>query len=222
MQEPLARQWSGRMHQASGSGEEESWVDLSIYHNGGYDAGRGVLLRCLWYIVSLLIFESGWVPLSGPKAVLLRLFGARIGKRSIIKPNVRIKYPWRLHVGDHCWIGQEVWIDNLADVHLGDHVCLSQRAYLCTGSHDYSRRTFDLITSPISIGAGVWVGAAAIVLAGVRLGSNTVIAAGSLVKDDFPSSSVVAGTPARTVKHRSISPDVPNADVVDESDPRAA
>ena len=179
-------------------------------------------LRCLWYIVSLLIFESGWVPLSGPKAVLLRLFGARIGKRSIIKPNVRIKYPWRLHVGDHCWIGQEVWIDNLADVHLGDHACLSQRAYLCTGSHDYNRRTFDLITSPISIGAGVWVGAAAIVLAGVRLGSNTVIAAGSLVKDDFPSSSVVAGTPARTVKHRSISPDVPNADVVDQSDPRAA
>jgi putative colanic acid biosynthesis acetyltransferase WcaF len=85
-------------------------VDLSAYDNSDYDPGRGWLVRIMWYVVSLLVFESGWCPLSTVKAQLLRLFGARIGKGVVIKPNIRIKYPWRFVAGDHCWIEDGAWI----------------------------------------------------------------------------------------------------------------
>ncbi len=171
----------------------DSWVDLSSYDNRSYSPGRGRVVRALWYLVSLLVFESGWVPLSRPKRWLLRLFGARIGRGLVIKPQVWIKYPWRLVAGDHCWIGQGVWIDNLADVRLGSHVCVSQQVYICTGSHDYRKPTFDLITRPVEVGNGAWLGARALVLGGVVVGANAVVAAGSVVTKDVPEATVASG-----------------------------
>ena len=135
-----------------------SSVDLSSYDNGWYFAGRNRFVCTLWYFVSLAVFESGWVPLLRPKRWLLRLFGARIGRGLVIKPQVWIKYPWRLAVGDYCWIGKGAWIDNLADVQLGSHVCVSQQVYICTGSHDRNRPSFDLITRPVEVGNGAWLG----------------------------------------------------------------
>jgi putative colanic acid biosynthesis acetyltransferase WcaF len=174
----------------------QSWVDLAAFDNSDYRPGRGRFILAVWYFLSLLIFESGWFPLSRPKAWLLRWFGARIGRGLVIKPHARIKYPWRLIVGDHCWIGQEVWIDNLADVTLGSHVCVSQKAYLCTGTHDYRRRTFDLVTRSISVGDGAWLGAGCLVLGGVTVGTNAIVAAGSLVTRDVSPAAIVAGNPA--------------------------
>jgi putative colanic acid biosynthesis acetyltransferase WcaF len=176
---------------------EPSWVDLSAFDNRWYSPGRNILARTLWYLVSLLVFESGWVPVSGPKRWLLRLFGAKIGRGLAIKPQVWIKYPWRLVVGDHCWIGQGAWIDNLADVRLGSHVCISQQVYICTGSHDYRKPTFDLITRPVEVGNGAWLGARALVLGGVTVGANAVVAAGSVVTKDVPAAAIAAGNPAR-------------------------
>ncbi|MEK6248601.1 MAG: WcaF family extracellular polysaccharide biosynthesis acetyltransferase [Planctomycetales bacterium] len=181
---------------------ERSWTDLSKFDNSDYDPGRGRWLRITWYLVSLLIFESGWVPLSRPKSWLLRLFGARIGRGLIIKPHVRIKYPWRLTTGDHCWIGQEVWIDNLADVRLGNNVCLSQKTYICTGSHDFRMKSFDLITSDVVIHNGAWVAATSVVLGGVEIGANALLAAGSLVKTSVPPAMIVGGVPARILGPR--------------------
>jgi putative colanic acid biosynthesis acetyltransferase WcaF len=181
------------------TGTGEAWVDLSSFDNGCYQPGRGRIVRALWYFVSLAVFENGWMPLSGLKRWLLRRFGAVIGKGLVIKPHVRIKYPWRLVIGDHCWIGQDAWIDNLADVRLGSHVCVSQLVYICTGSHDYRTRTFDLITRPVVIENGAWVGARAIVLGGVKIGANAVVAAGSVLTKDVPTAAVVAGQPARSV-----------------------
>ncbi len=183
--------------------KQQPWVDLAAFRNDEYSPGRGPLMRTAWYVVSLVIFESGWFPLSRLKASLLRVFGARIGQRLVIKPNVRIKYPWRLTIGDHCWLGQGVWIDNLADVRLGDHVCISQGAYLCTGSHDYRRRTFDLITAPIVVESGAWIGAGAIVLPNCIVGSNSLVAAGAVVRPSVGPTEIVAGNPARVVGHRS-------------------
>jgi putative colanic acid biosynthesis acetyltransferase WcaF len=182
---------------------QSAWIDLSQYQNRSYSPGRNRLVRGLWYFISALIFESGWFPLMAPKRWILRLFGARIGRGLVVKPRVWIKYPWRLVVGDHCWIGQGAWIDNLADVKLGSHVCVSQQVYVCTGSHDYRRRTFDLITRPVEVGDGAWLGARALVLGGVTVGSNAVVAAGSLVTKDVPVAAIVAGQPARTVAQRS-------------------
>ncbi len=181
---------------------DQPWVDLSSYDNRSYSPGRGRFVRILWYFISLAIFECGWIPLVWPKRWLLRMFGARIGRGLVIKPQVWIKYPWRLTVGDHCWIGQGAWIDNLADVRLGSHVCVSQQVYICTGSHDYRRSSFDLITRPVQVGGGAWLGARALILGGASVGANAVVAAGSVVTKDVPPAVVVAGNPARPLGTR--------------------
>jgi len=189
------------------STEPPAWVDLASFDNRPhYDPGRGWPIRCLWYFVGLLLFESGWLPLSGVKRWLLRRFGACVGQGVVIKPHVRIKYPWRLTIGDHCWIGQDVWIDNVADVDVGNHVCLSQRAYLCTGSHDYRRRSFDLITGAIRVGNGAWIGACALVLGGVTVHANAIVAAGSIVTRDVAPAAIVAVNPARPLEQRRTPP----------------
>jgi len=179
--------------QPCGNAADRSWIDLTSYDNRSYVPGRSLFIRTLWYFISLAVFESGWIPLSRPKRWLLRLFGASIGSGLVIKPHVWIKYPWRLVVGDHCWIGQGASIDNLADVQLGNHVCLSQQVYICTGSHDYRRPSFDLITRPVKLGNGVWLGARALILGGVSVGANAVVAAGSIVVRNVPAGTLMVG-----------------------------
>ncbi len=180
----------------------EAWVDLSSYTPGDYRPGRGKLVQVVWYFVSVALFESGWFPLGGVKRAILRAFGARIGQNVTIKPNLRIKYPWRLVVGDHVWIGQECWIDNLVEVRIGSHVCVSQRVYLCTGGHDHRRRGFDLKCGEIVIEDGAWVAASAVVLGGVTVGANALVAAGSAVTRDVPAAKIVGGCPAKVIADR--------------------
>lgn len=180
----------------------EAWIDLSNYTPGDYRPGRGKLTQVVWYFVSVLVFESGWFPLSGVKSSILRAFGAKIGRNVTIKPNVRIKHPWRLEIGDHVWIGQECWIDNLVEVRIGSHVCVSQRVYLCTGGHDHRRRGFDLKCGPITIEDGAWVAASALVLGGVTIGANALVAGGSTVTRDVPCAKIVGGCPAKVLADR--------------------
>ncbi|RYF85867.1 MAG: colanic acid biosynthesis acetyltransferase WcaF, partial [Chitinophagaceae bacterium] len=104
-------------------------TDLSTYNNDWYQPGSAAKRAC-WYMVSLLFFKPSFLPFYGFKVFLLRLFGARVGKGVVIKPGVQVKYPWLLRVGNHCWLGEKVWIDNLAQVTISDHVCLSQGAFL--------------------------------------------------------------------------------------------
>lgn len=183
----------------------DSFVDLSVYENADYDPGRGRWIRLLWYVTSVLLFETGWAPLSRCKTTILRAFGAQIGAGLVLKPNVRIKYPWKLRIGDHCWIGQETWIDNIADVSIGSHVCISQRAFICTGSHNYKDKAFGLQASPVVVGDGAWICAAALVLPGVRVGANAVVAGGSVVTSDVQPATIVGGNPARLVGQREVS-----------------
>lgn len=150
-----------------------------------------------------MFFESGWLPASGIKARILRLFGAKIGRGVVFKPHVRIKYPWRLVIGDHCWIGQNVWIDNIENVIIGDHVCVSQLSYFCTGSHDHRTRTFDLEAKPIVVQAGAWIGARVTLLGGVTVHANAIAAAGAVVVKSVPAAMIVGGNPAREIGLRS-------------------
>jgi len=154
--------------------------NLAAYDNSNFDPGRGRVVRAVWYFLSLMAFESGWFPVSRLKRVLLRLFGAGVGRGVVIKPHVRIKYPWRLAVGDHCWIGEGAWIDNLAQVTLETDVCISQDAYLCTGSHDHRSPTFELRTDPILVKHGAWIAARAIVLGGAVVEQGEVVPAGAV------------------------------------------
>ena len=179
-------------------------TDLSRFGNGWYNPGRGPVVRGLWFIVNAVVFQAGWVPLSGIKVWLLRAFGASMGRGIVIKPSVNIKYPWRLAVGDNAWIGEGVWIDNLADVAIGADACLSQGAMLLCGSHDYTKPTFDLIIGQIWLEEGAWVGAKALVCPGVRLHSHAVLAAGSVATKDLPPYTISQGNPAEVKRVRSV------------------
>lgn len=187
---------------AASSSDTETLMSLSEYRPRGFTPGRPAAIQALWYFVSLVVFESGWLPCSGFKRWLLRCFGASLGHGAVIKPHVRIKYPWRLRLGNHCWIGEDAWIDNLADVEIGNDVCLSQGVYLCTGSHDHRQPAFDLITRPIVIEDQVWVAARALVLPGVRIGRGAVIAAGTVVTDDVAPAAIMGGCPASVIGDR--------------------
>ena len=157
--------------------------NLGAYQNDFYDPGRGFVVRTVWYYLSLLLLESSWLPFSGLKSRVLRLFGANIGRGVVIHPNVRIKFPWKLTVGDNCWIGREVWIDNLDEVVLESDVCISQGAYLCTGSHDHKSMTFELRTGPIRVEHGAWLCCRSIVLGGSTVQRLTLVPANEVYSE---------------------------------------
>lgn len=183
----------------------QSHTDLSAFSNDWYDPGAGLFKRLLWYFVNVLFFQNPANPVNGLKIFLLRLFGARLGKGLVIKPGVNIKYPWKLRIGNHCWLGEQVWIDNLAAVHIGDHVCLSQGAMLLTGSHNYKKSTFDLITHPIHLQDGVWIGAKAVVCPGVTCHTHAVLTAGSVTAKALTAYGIYQGNPAEMKRKRTIS-----------------
>lgn len=171
---------------------------LDQFDNRHFQRGRSRLSELLW--LSLHVLFASWIPGSSWRVVLLRSFGAHIGRGCVIKPHVRIKFPWRLHVGDHVWLGESVWIDNLAEVRIGSHVCISQGAYLCTGSHDYRDPAFALLTRPIELEDQVWVGAFARLAPGCVLQRGAVVNMGLTVTGVVPADTVLRAAPKSMVQ----------------------
>lgn len=179
-------------------------TDLSIYNNSWFNPGGSALKRTLWFFVNALVLSSKTIPLSSLKVKILRLFGAKIGLGVTIKPGVNIKYPWNLVVGDHSWIGEDVWIDNLTKVTIGSNVCISQGAMLLCGNHDYKKTTFDLIVGEITIEDGAWIGAKAVVCPSVTVGSHAVLAVASVANTSLEPYWIYRGNPAVKVRERVI------------------
>ncbi len=177
-------------------------VHLRDFDNGWYDPGRSFLWQAGWFLIGLPLLRCPVLPWSGMRVRLLKLFGACVGARVVIKPGVRVKYPWRLTIGDDCWIGEDCWIDNLAQISIGSDTCLSQGVYLCTGNHDWSDPQFGLIVKPIALGPGSWVGARSLIAPGVEMGVSAVAAAGSVVTKSIPAYEIHGGNPAVFVKRR--------------------
>lgn len=182
----------------------EGSTDLSQFENSHYDPGP-IWIRALWYVVNALFFKSPF-PGSVWKRSLLRLFGAKVGKGVIIKPRVNIKYPWYLSIGDHVWIGEEVWIDDLGIVSIGSHCCISQGAMLLCGNHDHRSPSFDLIVRGVTLEEGVWVGARAIVGPGIRAGSHAFLTLGSVTATNLSAYGIYRGNPAEYLRERKIHP----------------
>lgn len=173
--------------------------DLGRYDNSDFDRGAPPWKEALWAVASAAFLRNAFPWPSACRVALLRAFGARIGKGVFVREAVYISFPWRLEIGDYAWIGEGVGILSLAPVRIESHVCISQRAYLCTGSHDHRRADFALCTAPITLRAGCWIAAAAFVAPGVEVGAGAVVSAGSVALRDVPPGALVRGNPAEAV-----------------------
>lgn len=179
-------------------------VKLKTFSNVNFDKGASLIKRTLWYFVNALFVRASWNPFAAPKIMLLKIFGAKIGKGVVLKNNVIIKSPWNLVVGDDCWIGEGVWIDNLDMITLGNDVCVSQGALLLTGNHDYKSTSFDYRNAPIVIEDGAWIGANSTVCPGVSVHNHAILTVGSVATKDMEEWGIYQGNPAIKIRERII------------------
>ncbi len=164
--------------------------------------GAGKLKEACWYLCKCAFFLSPFPFPSAFKCWLLRLFGARVGIGVVIKPRVNIHMPWKLEIGNHCWLGEEVFILNLDTISIGNQVCISQRAFICAGNHDFRDPAFSYRNGPIILRDGVWIGACCFVAPGVEIGTDTVVTAGGYVTTSLEGNGVYQGNPAKFLKPR--------------------
>ena len=164
--------------------------------------GRSAFIVQLWWLVQATFFA--WSPqfLYGWRRFLLRLFGAKIGDKVLVRPSARVTYPWKLTIGDYSWIGDDVELYTLGEIVIGAHSVVSQRCYLSTGAHDYTLTAFDIYAQPIHIANQVWLASDVFVVPGVTIGAGTVVGVRSTVLHDLPSGMICYGSPAKPIKPR--------------------
>ena len=176
-------------------------VRLDQFNNDWFYPG-GKLKIALWTLFSITFIRTAFPWPIFIKKLLLQLFGCKLGKGFVIKPQVNIKYPWKLTIGDYVWLGENVWIDNLGNVEIHDHVCISQGAMLLTGNHDYKKSSFDLKVEKILLKSGVWIGANSVVCPGVVCRENSVLSVSSVATKDLIANKIYQGNPATQKKVR--------------------
>lgn len=156
----------------------------------------------MWWIVQSTLFACSPQFLYGWRRFLLRLFGAKIGKKVIVRPSVKVTYPWKLSIGDYSWIGDDVDLYTLGEIEIGKNTVISQKSYLCAASHDYTKETFDIFDQKIVIEDGVWIATDVFIAPGITIGSGSVIGARSTVLSDMPAMMICVGYPAKPIKRR--------------------
>jgi putative colanic acid biosynthesis acetyltransferase WcaF len=176
---------------------EPAWMDLRTYDQSEFDRGRPGWFILLWWLVQAITFPITPHFASGLRCWILRQFGATIGQGVLIRPTARFTYPWKIRIGDGSWIGDDVVLYSLDTITIGEHCVISQKTYLCTGSHDIQSTRFDLTTAPIVIGNGVWVATDCFVAPGVTIGANSVIGTRSTVLGSLPATQVCWGSPCK-------------------------
>lgn len=168
----------------------------------GLDRGAPKWKEITWYFFKVIFFLSALPFPSSLKVGILKWFGAKIGKGVVIKPRINIHFPWKLEMGDHVWIGEEVFILNFEPIRIGDHVCISQRTFLCGGNHNFKDPSMPYRNGPITLQNGCWVGASCFVGPNVEIGIDSVVTAGSIVTGNLPANGIFRGNPAQFIKSR--------------------
>jgi putative colanic acid biosynthesis acetyltransferase WcaF len=168
-------------------------IDLSKAPGERQAWGRSALVVYLWAVFELLFVTNPWQISSGVRVRVLRLFGARIGKGVIFRPRTRVKFPWKLHVGDRSWIGEGVWFHNQDHVYIGHDAVVSQETFFTTGSHAH-RRDMALITRPIHIEPGAWVTSRCVVLGGAHIGRSALVTPTTVVSGPVPANTIWNGS----------------------------
>ena len=176
--------------------------NLSKYTNPARFRGRSAMTVQFWWVVYSFLFKPSPQIMYGWRRFLLRCFGAKVGKKAILRPSVQITYPWKVKIGDYSWIGDDVVLYSLGEIEIGSNSVISQRGYLCTGSHDYSSKNFEINAQKIIIGSKCWLATDVYVAPSVSIGDGTVVGARSSVFKSLPSNKICFGSPAKPVKDR--------------------
>jgi len=163
---------------------------------------KNKLARTLWNIVWLCLYRPTPRLFHAWRCLLLRMFGAKLGKGVHPYPSARIWAPWNLEMGDHACLSEHVDCYSVDKIRIGAHTTVSQYSFLCTASHDYTRPDMPLVTAPITLGDRVWITADVFVGPGVTLGDGAVVTARSSVFSDLPPWQVCSGSPAKPIKER--------------------
>ncbi|MBT8303327.1 MAG: putative colanic acid biosynthesis acetyltransferase [Bacteroidia bacterium] len=184
--------------------DKSTFQDLKLYETPRDFRGRSKFIVQLWWITQSLLFNPSPQIMYGWRRRLLRLFGAKIGKNVIIRPSAKITYPWKVEIGDYSWIGDDVILYSLGEIKIGSNSVLSQKTYICTGTHDFKTKDFKIISEKIVIEDQCWLATDVFVGPGVRIGRGSIIGARSTVLKDIPEMKICFGNPATPVKNREI------------------
>lgn len=176
-------------------------INLASAGAGNFRRTRSKAIEALWILVEALLVSNPLQVSSRLRAAALRAFGARVGRGVIMRPRMRVKFPWNLEVGDNCWIGEGVWIHNQGQVIIEDNVVLSQESFVTTGSHDI-HESMDLVIEPVIVRRGAWVTTRCLVLQGVEIGENAVVSPGSVVYKSLAPDAIYGGNPAKFIRKR--------------------
>jgi len=182
--------------------QHNRFQDLSLFRLPEGARGRPKWFVQLWWLFEAVFVRPTPQVFYSWRRFALRVFGAKVGRDVLVRPGVRVTFPWKVTLGDCCWIGDNVSLYSVAEINIGEHCVISQEAYLCTGTHDYNDPSFKLLMSPITLERECWVAARSFVGPGVRIGEGAVVGACSLVLADVPPATIVAGVPAKVIGRR--------------------
>lgn len=176
--------------------------DLSKFSIADSFRGRNRWVLQLWQFVESTFFRhSPWIA-NDFRCWILRCFGAKIGKKVVVRPTVKIPYPWKITIGDYSWVGEDVVLYSLAHIYIGSNTVISQRSYLCAGYHDYQSLRFEVLGDPVVIADQVWIATDVFIAPGVTVGKGTVVGARSSVFQSMPEYKICIGSPCRPIKDR--------------------
>jgi len=164
--------------------------------------GKNAIVVQLWWLVQSVFFKNSPQFMYGFRRFLLRLFGAKIGKSVIIRPSVKTTYPWKVSIGDYSWIGDDVVLYSLGKIEIGKNVVISQKSYICTGSHDYLQSDFPIFAKKIIIKDECWLATDVFIAPGITIEKGSVIGSRSSVYKNIPANKICIGSPARIIRAR--------------------
>lgn len=164
--------------------------------------GKNPIVVQLWWLVQSIFFKNSPQFMYGFRRFLLRLFGAKIGKRVIIRSSVKTTYPWKVSIGDYSWVGDDVNLYSLGEINIGKNVVISQKSYLCTGSHNYLQSDFPISAKKITIKDECWLATDVFIAPGITIEKGSVIGSRSSVYKNIPANKICMGNPAKIIRAR--------------------
>jgi putative colanic acid biosynthesis acetyltransferase WcaF len=167
--------------------------------------GRPSWFVQLWWLFDALFVRPTPQVFYAWRRFALRLFGAKVGSKVLIRPGVQVTFPWKISIGDYCWIGDNATLYSVDEITIGEHSVVSQDVYLCAATHDHCDISFPVVASPIIVGPECWIAARAFVGPGVQIGRGAVVGACSLLLADVQPETIVAGVPAKVIGVRKLS-----------------